>query len=70
MKIKNVTHRSDDPEQLKFWAEELDFIGRPYRLDLKRGVLTVFAIPPRKPKKNKNKETRNKRAESAGRRNS
>jgi hypothetical protein len=70
MKIRDKRHYSDDPEQLKFWAEEIEFIGRPYRLDLKRGVLTVFARPPRKNKKKKNKETRNKRAESAGRHNS
>jgi len=69
-KIKNKYHHSDDPEQLKFWAEELEFIGRPYKLDLSRGVVVAYALPPQKKKKKKHeKETRNKRAESAARHN-
>lgn len=67
-KIKNVHHHSDDPEQLKFWAEELDFIGRDYRLDLKNKTLTVFALPRRHKKSKDAKSKRNKKAESAGRR--
>lgn len=68
-KIKNKTYHSNDRELLKRLAEELDFIGRHYRLDLKAGTLTQFALPPRKPKKRKQrkKEARNKRAESAAR---
>lgn len=69
-KIKNKVHRYEDREYLKRLAEELDFIGREYRLDLRAGTLTVFALPRRHKKspKPKTKEVRNKRAESAGRR--
>lgn len=70
-KIKNQRLYSDDPEQLKKWAEEVEFIGRPYHLDYRTGTLTIFAIDPRKrgKKKKREKEARNKRAESAARRN-
>lgn len=71
MKIRNKTTYSEDREYLKRLAEELDFIGRAYRLDLKEGTLTQFALQPRKPKKSKKqrkREARNKRAESAARR--
>jgi len=70
-KIKNKTVWSDDRDYLKFLAEELDFIGRPYKLDLKAGSITQYALPPQKPKKkdkDSKKEARNKRAESAARR--
>lgn len=70
-KIKNKTVHSEDREYLKRLADELEFIGRPFRLDLKAGTLTQFALPPRKPKKKKGKrkkDARNKRAESAARR--
>jgi hypothetical protein len=70
MKIRNKVHRYEDREYLKFLAEELDFMGRHYRLDLKAGTLTVFALPPKRVKKkreDKEKEPRNKRAESAAR---
>lgn len=71
-KIKNKTIHSEDLDYLKRLAEELEFIGRPYRLDLKRGTLTQFALPPQRKKRKKGKrgkkEARNKRAESAGRR--
>lgn len=66
-KIKNKTIHSEDREYLKRLAEELDFIGRPYRLDLKAGSLIQFALPPQRKKRKKGKkEARNKRAESAG----
>ena len=69
-KIKNKVHRSEDREYLKTLAEETEFIGREYRLDLRAGTLTVFALPKwhKKSKKKKGKQARNKRAESAGRR--
>lgn len=70
-KIKNKTIWSEDRDYLKFLAEELDFIGRPYRLDLKAGSITQFALPPQRNKKKRGKkgkkEARNKRAESAAR---
>lgn len=68
-KIKNKTIHSENREYLKFLAEELDFIGRAYRLDLAAGSITQYAIPPRKPKKKHphSREPRNKRAESAAR---
>lgn len=71
MKIKNQRIYSNDPEYLKRLADEIEFIGRPYKLDLKNGVLLVYALPPRKrkAKKEHKKEARNKRAESAARRN-
>jgi hypothetical protein len=71
-KIKNKRIHSDDAEYLKRLAEELEYIGRHYRLDLKEGVLIQYALPPQKPKrkkedKDKEREPRNKRAESAQR---
>jgi len=71
MKIKNKRIYSDDSAYLERLADELEFIGRPYKLDLKNGVLTQFALPLRhkKSKETPKKEARNKRAESAGRRN-
>lgn len=69
-KHKNKVHRSNDPEVLKRLAEEIEFIGREFELDLSKGILTVFALP-RKHKKSKEvkpKTERNKRAESAARR--
>lgn len=70
-KIKNKRVYSDDREYLQGLADELEWIGRSYKLDLKNGVLTQYAIPPhkrRKTKSEKDKEKRNKRAESASRR--
>jgi hypothetical protein len=68
-KVKNQRIWSTDREFLTRLAEDFEFIGRPHRLDLKNGCLTVFALPQRKPKKKKQdeKSPRNKRAESAGR---
>lgn len=70
MKIKNQRLYSDDPAELKRWAEEIEYIGREFRLNLKEGVLIVYALPQRHKKKRgkKTKEARNKRAESAARR--
>ena len=69
-KVKNKVHRSDDAEYLKTLAEEIEFIGREFYLDLNAGTLTVFALPQRRRKgsKKRQKEARNKRAESAARR--
>ena len=69
-KIKNKTVYSEDREYLQRLADELRFIGREYRLDLAAGTLIQYALPQRKhmKKKEREKEARNKRAESAGRR--
>jgi hypothetical protein len=68
-KIRNKNVYSNDHAFLQRLADELEFIGRAYRLDLENGVLTQFALPPPKPPKKKPAERgpRNKRAESAGR---
>jgi hypothetical protein len=72
-KIKNKRTYSNDREYLQWLADELEWIGgRPYKLDLKEGVLIQYALPPQKPSKKKDKnerEPRNKRAESAARKN-
>lgn len=71
-KVKNRTIHSDDREFLKRVAEELDFLGRRFKLDLRRGRLTQFVLPEHKPKEKGRKgrrEARNKRAESAARNN-
>jgi len=70
-RIKNKRIYSDDIAWLERLADELEFIGRPYALDRKNGVLVQYALPPRKFKKKDRdkKEPRNKHAESAGRRN-
>lgn len=62
-KIKNKTVYSDDTEYLQRLADELEFIGRSYRLDLKAGELTQFALQPRRQKKSKEKQERDKRSE-------
>lgn len=70
MKIKNKRIHSEDREYLQKLADELEWIGRLYKLDLKEGVLIQYALPPQKPSKKKDpreKEPRNKRAESAAR---
>jgi hypothetical protein len=67
-KTKNQRIWSSDQEYLRRVASEFEFIGRKYKLET--GLLTIFALPQRKDKKKKSdKEPRNKRAESAGRRN-
>lgn len=71
MKIKNKRIHSEDREYLQRLADELAWIGRPYKLDLEAGVLIQYAIAPnkqRKTKSEKEKIARNKRAESAARR--
>jgi len=70
-KIRNKTVHSEDREYLQRLADELEFIGREFKLDLKAGTLTQYALPQRKKKskKEKQKSERNKRAESAARRN-
>lgn len=70
-KIKNKTIHSDDIDFLRRIADDLEFIGRPYRLDVRHGLIIQFVLPPhkrKKSKKEKKSEARNKRAESAARR--
>lgn len=69
-KIRNKTVHSDDLEMLQRLADELEFIGREFKLDLAAGTLTQFALPRRhkKSKDHGKKDARNKRAESAARR--
>lgn len=69
-KIRNKTIHSEDRGYLQRLADELEFIGREYRLDLREGTLTQYALPQKrkKSKAQKKKEARNKRAESAARR--
>lgn len=69
-KIRNRTFHSEDREQLQRLADELEFLGREFKLDLKAGTLIQYALPQRhkKSKKEKQKAERNKRAESAARR--
>lgn len=55
VKIKNKAIHSDDREFLKRIAEELQMLGRHYRLDLKNGVLIQLALPPRRRKKDDEK---------------
>lgn len=70
MKVRNKTIYSEDQEYLKRVAEELDFLGRTYDLNLRAGTLTQIARPKKKVSKKKRKQdARNKRAESAARRN-
>ena len=67
-KIKNKRHFSKDHEYLKMLAEECDFAGREYDLDLKNDVLIVLALPRRHKKSPKLKEDRDKRKEKFERR--
>ena len=68
-KIKNKRITSTDHEFLKRLADELEYIGRYYHLDLSQDLLIQYALPPQKPKKKREKEhtPRNKKAESAAR---
>ena len=50
-KIKNKSVYSDDKVYLQMLADELEFIGRHYVLDLANGKLTQLALPPPKPPK-------------------
>lgn len=65
-KNRNQRLYSDNPAQLRAWADEFEYIGRKYKIE--PGVLIVFAVAPKRSKKKNKKSDRNKRAESAGRR--
>jgi hypothetical protein len=67
-KIKNKRHYSFDHEYLKMLAEECEFSGREFELDLANNTLTVLALPRRHKKSPKVKEERNKRKEKFQRR--
>ena len=72
MKSKNQRIWSTDRDFLLRIADEQEnYIGRPYKLDLELGLITIYALPKwhKKNRKPKEKVERNKRAESAGRRN-
>lgn len=61
-KNKNQRIWSEDLEFLKRIADEQEnYIGRPYKLDLAKGLLTIYSLPKRKPKQSK--EDRNKRSD-------
>jgi hypothetical protein len=68
-KIRNKRIYSNDIGYLKFLADELDFIGREYKLDVSQGLLVVYALPPQRKKKKgeREKHERNKRAEKHAR---
>jgi hypothetical protein len=68
-KIRNKRIYSNDIGYLKFLADELDFIGREYKLDVSQGLLVVYALPPLRKKKKgeREKHERNKRAEKHAR---
>lgn len=58
MKNKNQRIYSN-PEHLKMLAEEQEkYIGRPYRLDLAEGCLTIFCRPQRRRRKKTEKRER------------
>lgn len=68
-KSKNQKIYSTDTEWLKMLAEENEqYIGREFKLDLKNGILTIFALPKRHKKSPKEKKTRDKRSEKFERR--
>lgn len=70
-KIKNKVVWSEDRVKLQFLADELEFIGRPYKLNLAEGYIIQYALPPQRVNRGKGKkgkkDARNKRAESAAR---
>lgn len=67
--VKNKRHYSKDPEYLKMLADECEnYMGRDFELDLKNGVLIVFALPKRHKKSPRTKEDRDKRQEKFARR--
>lgn len=65
LKLKNQRIWSSDPDLLKRIADEQEnYIGRPFKLELDKGLITIFALPPRRPsKKAKAKQERDKRSE-------
>lgn len=63
-KVRNQRIWSDDQEFLKNIADEQEnYIGRPFHLDLKNGVITIFALPQKRHKKKKESSERDKRKE-------
>lgn len=69
-KHRNQRIWSNDHEFLKRIADEQEnYIGRKYKLELDKGLITIYALPPRKPsKKEKAKKERDKRSEKFERR--
>lgn len=68
-KNKNHVIWSDDTAFLQNLADEQEnYIGREYKLDLKRGVLVIYALPRRHKKSPKEKQSRDKRSEKFERR--
>ena len=68
-KAKNQRIWSQDRDFLQSLADEQEeYIGRPYKLDLNKGLLIIYALPPRHKKSPKNKQERDKRREKFERR--
>lgn len=69
-KNKNQRIWSNDREHLQMLADEQrDYIGRDFQLDLKNGLLIIFALPRKyKAKKETPKKDRDKRSEKFQRR--
>ncbi len=70
-KLANKNQRiwSNDRELLQRLADEQrDYIGRPFKLDLKQGLLIIYALPLKYKKKDKQKAKRDKRSEKFERR--
>lgn len=62
MKSKNQRIWSNDREFLQRIADEQEnYIGRPYKLDLDKGLLIIYALPIRK-KKEKSDRPRRERS--------
>lgn len=54
-KQKNQRIWSNDAELLQRIADEQEnYIGRPYKLDLKQGLLIIYALPRRRVKQQRN----------------
>jgi len=70
VKIRNQRIYSQDRELLQRLADEQrDYIGRDFKLDLKQGLLIIFALPARyKKKQDKQRPVRDKRSEKFERR--
>lgn len=61
MKSKNQRIWSNDQEFLKRIADEQEnYIGRPYKLDLAKGLIIIYALPQRKKKEKREREERRK----------